>query len=314
MDYSNTSSTIDIIRNEVNHQLNNMPLEDINNLSEIISNCKKNIYFTGIGKSESIAFHTCSLLKSIGVKCYPLNCINSLHGDIGSLTEDDIVILFSKSGNTSELINLIPFLKLRRCTTIGICCNEKSKFKNICDLTLILPMTKELEVNKISSIPTNSYMSQLIFCNILTTNLIQKKKISIFEYKENHPAGNIGKNLMTINDILLKEFPKINLGSKNDIKIHDILLEMTNHNIGCCFFMKEDKLYGILTDGDIRRLILENNSPDSINVKEINTKFNFESDKLKFINKIVNIKTKKFIPVIENDKFIGIISYRDILN
>ena len=254
------------------------------------------------------------MLKSIGIKCYPLNCTNSLHGDIGSLTEDDIVILFSKSGNTLELISLIPYLKLRRCTTIGICCNEKSKFKNICDITLVLPMTKELEVNEISSIPTNSYMSQLIFCNILTTNLIKKKKISVFDYKKNHPAGNIGKNLMTINDILLKEFPKINLDDKDNMKIHDILLEMTNHNIGCCFFVKEDKLYGILTDGDIRRIILENNSPDSINIREINTKFNFESDKFKFVNKIENIKRNKFIPVIENDIFLGIVSYRDILN
>lgn len=305
------TNTLNDIKNEINYQLDNMPIEEINKLSIYLTNTNNNIYFTGIGKSESIAYHTCSLLKSIGLKCYNLNCTNSLHGDIGSLKKNDIILLFSKSGNTKELIELIPVLKLKECFIIGVCCNKKSKFKEFCNSTIVLPLNNELNINNISSIPTNSYVVQLIFCNLLTSQIIYNKNISVFDYKLNHPAGNIGSNLRTIQDILITQFPKINVINKQ-ININSILLEMTKYNIGCCFFTKNEMLYGLLTDGDIRRLLLSNKS-EIININDINTNYDYEEDTKKFITKIENVKTKKFIPIITNNKFIGIISYRDIL-
>jgi arabinose-5-phosphate isomerase len=300
------------MKNEANHQLNNMPLEEICKLSIKLVNTNNNIYFTGVGKSENIAFHTSSILKSIGLKAYNLNCQNCLHGDIGSLEKDDIVLLFSNSGNTKELIELIEFLKQRKCINIGICCNLKSKFKDLCNSTIVLPFKNELKINDIHSIPTNSYMVQLFFCNILTSQIVNYKNIYNKDYKLNHPAGNIGKNLKTIKDILITNYPKINISGIQKIRINDILLEMTKYSIGCCFFINNEELYGILTDGDIRRLLL-NDTKDIININNINTNYDFESNILKLTKNVENIKKKKFVPVIENNKFIGIISYRDIL-
>ena len=86
--------------------------------------------------------------------CFNLNCNSSLHGDIGSLYEGDIIIFFSKSGNTSEIINLIPFIKSKGCLTIGICCDKRSKFLFSCDKTITLPLTKELEIKNFQNFPT----------------------------------------------------------------------------------------------------------------------------------------------------------------
>ena len=93
--------------------------------------------------------------------------------------------------------------------TIGICCNEKSKFKEICQYNIILPFQNELEINNLKSIPTNSIMSHLLFCNLLTIGLIDKLRITIEKYKENHPAGNIGNSLKTLKECIIRDFPKI---------------------------------------------------------------------------------------------------------
>lgn len=297
----NETSIIQQIKNESLYQLNNINLGDIDLIKNKIleTNKNNNIYFTGIGKSENIAIHTCNLLKSLNIKCFYINCINSIHGDIGTLKENDLIILYSKSGNTNELINIIPYLKNKKVIIYGICCNENSKFKEVCDKTLILPFKKELDCN-INSIPTNSYMSFLFFTNILSSLL--SKNIKLEEYKYNHPAGNIGKNLLKIKDVLIKKYPKIIL--KEKIELHKILLEMTQYKIGCCFFTKDEKLIGLLTDGDIRRKLIKNPDDKYISLTDINTNFYFETDLNKFVK---DCKDIGFIPILNEKSIIGII-------
>ena len=297
-----------LIKKEAIYQLNNFPKDDIDNIvDKIIS--KNNIYFTGIGKSGNIALHCSDLLKCIGIRAFYLNCNNCLHGDIGALNSDDMVFLFSKSGNTKELLDLLPFLK-QRCYIVGICCNPNNKFKQLCDYTIILPLTKEID-GVIKTIPTNSYMAQMFFSNILVTKLSEKINISLDKYKNNHPAGNIGKNLKMIKDILITEYPKIIL---NDyIDLHNVLLEMTKYSIGCCFFInKNDNLLGILSDGDIRRLLLKNSELKQISIYDINNKYNYETDINKLLINVDNTRKSKFIPIIINNKISGIVDCRNI--
>jgi arabinose-5-phosphate isomerase len=117
---------------------------------------------------------------------------------------------------------------------------------------LLLPFNKEIS-GKINKIPTNSCMSQLIFSNILVSLL--KRNINLDEYIINHSAGNIGNDLLKIKDVLITKFPKILL--EKEVKITKVLIEMTKYKIGCCFFVnKKDKLLGIMTDGDLRRLLI----------------------------------------------------------
>ena len=302
IDNSCKKSILHEIKREFNYQINNFNLDEIKDLSKIIKNIEGNIYFCGVGKSGNIAKHCSDLLKSISYPSFYFDVLNSTHGDIGVLNKKDIIILFSNSGNTNEIINLIPLFKNIGIKIIGICCNKDYKYNNLCDLCLVLPFKNEIS-GKINKIPTNSYMSQLLFCNILVS--ILKDNISIDEYKENHLSGNIGNNLLKIKDILLTDFPKIVLN--NSIELNKILLEMTRYKIGCCFFVDNtNKLLGLLTDGDIRRLIIENNKINNITINNINKEYYYETDLEKFITDCKNIL---YIPIIRNNIIVGILYY-----
>ena len=295
---------IDEMKKEAIYQLNNFNLDEINKIAKLILNSNGNIYMTGIGKSENIANHFCNLLKSISISCFSLNAINALHGDVGTIKENDLIFLFSKSGNTSELIQLIPFLKERKCYTIGICCDDNSRFLSLCDQTFKLPFNNEIGGGELNKIPTNSYMSQLFFSNIIVS--ILKNKININEYKNNHPAGNIGNELKKIKDCIRTEnYPKIIL--ENELHLHDILLEMTKYKIGCSFFVNnENELIGILTDGDIRRLLLNDENKKIININDINKNYYSETNLEKFIYEC-NKGSKGYIPILSDKVIIGII-------
>lgn len=298
----NTNSIVKEIMNECIYQLNNTKLEDIEKVKNKILEVNKTntIYFTGIGKSENIAIHTCNLLKSLSLNCFYLHPVNSIHGDIGTVKENDLIILYSKSGNTRELIDIIPYLKNKNVTILGVCCNNKSKFSKLCDEIIILPFTKEIDCN-INSIPTNSYMSFLFFTNILASSL--SKNLSVENYKHNHPAGNIGKDLQKINDVLIYNFPKIII--KEKVELHKILLKMTEFKIGCCFFVDEnDILLGIMTDGDVRRILIEKSDIKYITINDINKNYYYETDKNKFVK---DLKIKQNLPFLSNKKIIGII-------
>ena len=287
------------IKTEIDYQIDNLNVSEIEKLAEIIKQTKGIIYFMGIGKSGNIAKHCCDLLKSISIKGTFLETVNALHGDIGTMDSNDTVIMFSKSGNTKELMEIIPYMKMRKSHIIGICCDSESLFKTECDLTIETPFMREIN-GEINKIPTNSCMSHLLFINVLVS--ILKQNITIHEYKENHPAGNIGNNLKRIKDVMINEFPKIVMREK--INMNDIFLKMTDHCIGCCFFVDtNDTLLGILTDGDIRRLLLKHSPLTSITIDNINEQFDYETNTEKFVCDIS--KKNAYIPVLQDKKIIG---------
>lgn len=292
---------IKAIKTELDYQIDNLSVSSIEKLAEIINQTKGIIYFMGIGKSGNIAKHCCDLLKSISIKGIFLETVNTLHGDIGTMDSNDTVIMFSKSGNTKELIEIIPYMKMRKSHIIGICCDSGSLFKTECDLTIETPFVQEIS-GEINKIPTNSCMSHLLFINVLVS--ILKQKITIDEYKENHPAGNIGNNLKRIKDALTHEFPKIVMREKNNIS--DIFLKMTDYRVGCCFFVDtNDTLLGILTDGDIRRLLIKHSPLTSITIDDINQQYRYETNIEKFICDIAN--KNEYVPVLQDKKIIGIV-------
>lgn len=296
---SEKKDLIEIIKKEAMYQLKNMNYNEIYNLAQLIKD--KNVYFTGIGKSGNMAFHITSLLKSVGIKAFYLDPTNATHGDIGTIMPRDIVIFFSKSGNTIELINLIILLKKRNCKTVGIVCDDKSKFEEYCDICLRLPFISEIK-GEINNIPTNSCMSQLFFGNILVS--ILKDDISIQNYKLNHPSGDIGDKLKKVKDVMIKNYPILKI--ENSIDMHSILLEMTKHKIGCCFFInQEDNIIGLLTDGDIRRILLNKEDKKIINREDINQQYIYIENIEEFM---INIHYKnKFVPIINEKKIIGVI-------
>lgn len=297
------NNLIECIKTEFNSQIENFLNINLYDLLDLIinSNC---IYFTGIGKSQNMAYHLCDLLKSIGLPCFKLDPINSLHGDIGTIKKNDLILFFSNSGNTKELIPLIEILNNRECITYGICSNKNGKFTELCKKTLIIPFNKELEYNNINNIPTNSCMSQLLFTNIITISIIKKMNISNESYKLNHPSGNIGNLLKTVRECLITDFPKIIL--EDEVKLIDVLLKMTKYKTGLCIFVdSNDKILGIILDGDIRRLLINNNI-DTLNINNINTNYIYETNLNKYT--LTLDKHYKYIPILDENKIVlGII-------
>jgi arabinose-5-phosphate isomerase len=301
---SNNNIIVDI-KKDFYYQMNNLNLPSIIELADILNNISGNIYISGVGKSGNIAKHCADLLKCISCKSFFFDILNSTHGDIGTLNKNDIILFFSNSGNTIEVVNIIPILRNIGLQIIGICSKEQSQFKKICNKIYITPYSNEIS-GEINMIPTNSCMSQLIFSNILVS--IMKQHTTLSQYKENHLSGNIGKKLMKIKDVLITEFPKIYIDNIDTIKINTILLEMTKYHVGCCCFIDNmNKLYGILTDGDIRRILLEYKNIEVIKLDYINKDYIYESD----IDKYVSLCIKKgtgILPIIVSDKLIGLIN------
>ena len=295
-------SILDDIKNEFDYQMMQYNTINIEHLANLIKQTTGNIYFCGVGKSGNIAKHCCDLLKCISLQTFSFDILNAVHGDIGQLKKEDIIIILSNSGNTSEIINLFPLFKKIKIKIIGITCSKESMFNKFCDIVINLPFKSEICGN-VDKIPTNSVMSQIIFCNILVSFL--KKNISVEEYKFNHSSGNIGKLLYKIKDVLITNYPKIYF--ENEVKLHDVYMEMIDKKMGCCFFLNTNNdLIGLITDGDIRRILINNNSLDIITDKIINKDFYYENDCEKYISEC----NKKFtyIPILTNRKLIGIIT------
>jgi len=353
-------STCVSIQKEYENLIQKFPEHDILKLKKDIITSQNNIYILGVGKSETISLHLTNLLKSIGIKVFNLNVLNALHGDIGTLKENDLVIMFSKSGNTFELLELSKFIKKKKCKIWGICCEFESLFNKICDEVIVLPLIKELEGKTIKTLPTNSCLVQIIFSNILTIIIEKEISLTLEGYRNNHPAGSIGNKLKKIKDIIIYNFPIINIKdilqveqdetkqneqvetkqveqdetkqveqgetkqveqgetkqneqdyTKKEILLQEVLLQMTQYSIGCCFFINEQKeLVGVLSDGDIRRLLLNDMEKKYIYINDINTDFYYETDMNKLVSDITLIKRKKFIPILSNDmRMIGIIKF-----
>ena len=210
--------------------------------------------------------------------------------------------MFSNSGNTIELVNLIPLFKEIGIKVVGICCNKDSKFNEYCDNIIVTPYQKEIS-GVIDKIQTNSFMSHLLFSNILVSLL--KNRIDLNSYRQNHLSGNIGKNLLKVKDLLIKEYPKFIINNnKFNININIILLKMTEYKIGYCFFVTNDKkLIGILTDHDTRKLIIS--GKNNIQINNINRNYQY-IDNVNIYIKDLN-KSKFILPVIEKNIFKGII-------
>ena len=304
-------SIIREIKREMTHQLDTIDEISINWLARMMLETMKsdnNIYFTGIGKSENMAFHCSDVLKSVGIRAFQLDAVKAFHGDVGTVRKNDMVLFFSNSGNTAELLDLIELVADRGAHTVGVCCSKENKFKKKCKLMIELPLLNELEMGDISSVPTNSAMAQLLFTNILVAKIVDFSKITVDKYRKNHLSGAIGKYLKTVRDSMITQFPKINITEGSEIKLTDILLKMTQYRFGCCVFLDGvgHNIEGILLDGDIRRILLSNPNIDVITIKDINKNFKYETNLDKMLGDID--KHLKYVPVlVEGKKLLGIV-------
>lgn len=238
-------------RRSINHFVDSLDIDDTHHVIETLMDCSGSIFFTGVGKSGLIAKKIAVTLVSTGTKAHYISPIDAVHGDLGMLSDQDAFVFISKSGESDELLSLVPSIRNKGAKMIGIVCNDKSRLAKACHLTITLPLLSELCPFDLA--PTNSTTVQLMFGDLLAVALMNKKNFTKEAYVQNHPAGRIGKRLtMKVKDLMISG-PGIPFTSPEH-KLVDTLVELSNKKCGCVLIVDATKkLLGIFTDGDLRR-------------------------------------------------------------
>ncbi len=217
--------------------------------AELISSCKGKVITAGIGKSGIIARKISSTLSSVGISSFYLNPGEANHGDLGQIERKDILIVFSYSGNTSEMTNMLKYANRFNIKIIGVASKKDSILFKASDIKILLPKVKESDPT--GMVPTSSTSLTLLFGDCLAVALMNKLKFSKDRFKIFHPGGNIGKNLLLVKDIMLKgkKLPTINFSKSIDEAIKVI----NSKKLGLVVIIEKGFVKGILTDGDARR-------------------------------------------------------------
>ena len=244
-------------------------VENLKNFSQCILNCPGTTTFTGVGKSGFICQKISASLTSIGIRSNFLDPLSALHGDVGGVRADDIVILFSKSGSTEELVRLVPMLRRRECKIIAVTCSSQNTLSKISDMHVHLPLEKELCAFNLA--PVTSTVLQLIFGDTVTALLMHQIRLSKEAYAMNHPAGSIGRKLLlNVEDVMIQldDVPRVAVGTC----LGRVVVEMSRGGAGCVVILdNDDCLCGIFTDGDLRRLICDDRFNLSVSVDQCMT-------------------------------------------
>lgn len=240
-------------RTLIEHFFEKIDLIKTAEILERFFSCRGTLIFTGVGKSGIIANKLAMTMLSTGTKALYISSADALHGDMGMVSKDDLFICLSKSGETKELLDLIPYVRKKGAFLVALVSNPDSKLAKLADLSINLPLKKELCPFNLA--PTTSTTLQLIFGDILAVALMQKKAFSLDEYALNHPSGSIGKKIvLKVCDLMLKG-PALPICFEEDLLI-DVLPVLSSKKCGALLVIdRQNVLKGLFTDGDLRRAL-----------------------------------------------------------
>ena len=216
---------------------------------DLILNCKGKVIFAGIGKSGLIARKVSASFSSVGIPSFFCDPAQALHGDMGQIERKDILIIFSYSGNTSELTNMLQYANRFRIKIIGVASKSDSLLLKASDIKILLPKVKESDVT--GMVPTSSTSITMLLGDCLTTTVMEKRKFSKDKFKIFHPGGNIGGSLLLAQDIMVtgNRLPLINYNKKLD----NALKVIDQKKLGIVVILKNQNIVGLVADGDLRR-------------------------------------------------------------
>ena len=255
-----------------------------------IVNCQSKVVLCGVGKSGLIANKIAATLSSVGTPSFYLSAGDSSHGDLGSLTKKDILILISYSGQTNELKNIIQYANRNKILLIGIMAKKESILYKASDIKLLIPEVTE----SAGIVPTSSTTVQLALGDALAIATMKQKKFDRIDFKKIHPAGSLGAQLKTVEDIMLtgKKIPFVN----ENLKMKDALRILSNKKLGILIVQDKKKATkGIITDGQIRRFNQKNLNLQAIKVKKVMTKNPISIDKDALAARALSIMNAKKI-------------------
>jgi KpsF/GutQ family protein len=281
---------------------------------EILYNCKGKVIFTGIGKSGHIARKISSTFSSTGTPSIFLHPAEAIHGDLGIIDKEDVLVIISNSGETEEIINIIPYLKFLNVPIICITGNINSTLAQKSDVVIDIKIKREACPFNLA--PTSSTTAILVLGDALAITLMELKGFTKEQFAKLHPGGLIGKRLKKVMDIM-------HSGEKvpivyEDMTMKEAIIEITSKGFGATAVLdRNQNLIGIITDGDLRRYIEKGNDLNNGSVKSAMTKNPKTIKYYETVADALNLMEKYKITVLlvldENNKLIGILHLHDIL-
>ncbi len=293
--------------------LANLLNDDFAKTVECILNSKGRVVITGIGKSAIIATKIVATLNSTGTPAIFMHAGDAIHGDLGTIQEDDVVICISKSGSTPEIKMLVPLIKRGNNILIGLTGNVESFLAQQADFVLNTYVEKEACPNNLA--PTTSTSAQLVMGDALAICLLELKGFSSKDFAKYHPGGALGKRLyLTVDDIVQTNMkPQVDL----DMDVRKVIVEISEKMLGVSAVIENNKIVGIVTDGDIRRMLNKYENINGLTAKDIMTSNpkTIQVDKLAIVAlELMQDNGISQLLAVQNEEYKGVVHLHNLIN
>lgn len=289
--------------------------DDFDKAVDILYNCKGRVIVTGMGKSGLIGKKIAATMSSTGTPAYFLHPAESTHGDSGVITRNDVIIAISNSGETQELLNLLPLIKRFGCEMIGMTGNLNSTLAKTSEVTLDISV--EREACPLGKAPTASTTATLAMGDALAVCLMEKKGFTKEDFLMYHPSGKLGKGLTyKVRDLMITgdKMPVV----ADDETFTDVINTISEYKLGMAMVVDSDrKLSGVLTDGDIRRTVIKYHDISNLRIKDVMTsnpkRITSDAYAASALNLMEKFSITALAVVDENNIPVGVIHVHDLL-
>ena len=281
----------------------------------MIAGCKGRIVFTGVGKSGLIARKVSATFSSIGVSSFFFNPSEGVHGDLGALAKGDVIVAFSKSGNTQELLKIIPYIRRIGMGLISVTEDPRSHLSRLSDIALVLPAAQEACPFNLA--PTTSTTMQLVLGDALAVALLKEKRFTPDDFALLHPGGALGRQLMKVKDIMRrgKDLPLVGA----DETMEKVLGTIISKKLGAAIITgRNRRLEGIIVDGDLKRILLKNRTADllKLRARDVMTKSPSTIGEEKLVVEALALMQGRITSLVVTDRLrrpVGLVHMHDIL-
>ena len=286
---------------------------DVEELCTNISKCKGKLFITGVGKSGHIANKFAATLSSTGTPAFFIHPAEALHGDLGMVEKNDAILALSKSGESSEICNLIPAINMKKIDLFSITENIHSTIAQASKTHVLVKVKREACPNDLA--PTSSTTVTLALTDAIAVALLKSKGFSSEDFAKSHPGGKLGKKLTLRTKDLMTPIEKAAVIKESDT-LRELIFEVSEKKQGIALIKKGKDVVGVFSDGDLRRQLKKNIQLDEIKLSSILTKKfkTINSDEL-IINAAEKMKSFKVYNLVveENKKIVGVLTMHDIL-
>jgi len=286
--------------------------DEFEQVIDLIYNCNGRVIVSGIGKSAIIASKIVATMNSTGTPAFFMHAADAIHGDLGLIQPEDVIIILSKSGNTPEIKALVPLVKNLGNKLVGMVSSTDSYLALNSDFVLKATVEKEACPNNLA--PTSSTTAQLVVGDALAMTLLKLKGFTTADFARYHPGGALGKKLyMRVGDVVAREIPQVSI----DERIRPIIIEISSKRLGATAVIDHaGNLAGVITDGDLRRMLEKGNDVTNLTAKEIMTinpkTISIDELAINAFDKMEKNKITQLV-VLQDGKYAGMVHIHDIL-